>query len=277
MRRPGIAGRDVSVGAGGAARVTVPASNSPTRSTDWCRLASPPITTASRAPARSACWSTSVDSSCDREHRAELGVRAREPVHVLEPHGAHEAGAEHRDRPDARAAGADASSSMVSNWAAPASSIASRVRMRVVGLDDCDVEARRLDVRRRRWRRTPRRLPGAARWPGVVATASCRTECPEAAARGRACWYRLLASITRSASSGVTSKVSSPDVVGRRRSSSASRAACSDGRRADREHLHVAQEVLGAVAPLPCATSRCRRGHPERSGSRHHARRRRSP
>ena len=33
----------------------------------------------------------------DREDRAELGVRRREPVHLLEPERTHEPGAEHRD------------------------------------------------------------------------------------------------------------------------------------------------------------------------------------
>ncbi len=33
----------------------------------------------------------------DREHRAQLGVRAREAVHVLEAHRADEAGPEDRD------------------------------------------------------------------------------------------------------------------------------------------------------------------------------------
>ena len=59
IRRPGAPARV----AGAGARVVAPLSSSPTRSTDWWRLASPPITTASRAPARNACWSTSVDSS----------------------------------------------------------------------------------------------------------------------------------------------------------------------------------------------------------------------
>ena len=60
IRRPGS---PRAAWPGPAHAVVAPASSSPTRSTDWWRLASPPITTASRAPARSACWSTSVDSS----------------------------------------------------------------------------------------------------------------------------------------------------------------------------------------------------------------------
>ena len=70
MSRPGspVTGRRDA----GARLVAAPASSSPTRSTDWWRLASPPITTASRAPARSACCSTSVDSSYTANTDAEL-------------------------------------------------------------------------------------------------------------------------------------------------------------------------------------------------------------
>ena len=54
----------------------------------------------------------------DREHRAQLRVRSREPVHVLEADRAHEAGAEHRDD-RARRSSCWTSSSIVSNCAAP--------------------------------------------------------------------------------------------------------------------------------------------------------------
>jgi hypothetical protein len=61
---------------------------------------SPPMTTASRA-ARSACCRTSVDSS-STANTAQLRVRTGDPVHVLEAHGAHEAGPKTRRRDDRR-------------------------------------------------------------------------------------------------------------------------------------------------------------------------------
>jgi len=51
-RRSGDRARRCAVAGVWARVVAAPASSSPTRSTDWCRLASPPMTIASRAPAR---------------------------------------------------------------------------------------------------------------------------------------------------------------------------------------------------------------------------------
>ena len=121
-------GRRPSRAAGACARVVAaPASSSPTRSTDWWRLASPPMTTASRAPARSACWSTSVESSYTANttpsELCELVTRCTcwKPIGLAKP------------GPKTATTGRDGSSrwirsSIVSNCAAPESSTASRVR-----------------------------------------------------------------------------------------------------------------------------------------------------
>ena len=121
----GLAGTGSSASA--VARVTEPASSSPTRSTDWCRLASPPITTASRAPARSACWRTSVDSSLTAKTAPSSGCAPVSRCTCWKPIGLTNPG------PKTATTGRPpdscwTSSSMVSNCAASASSTASRVR-----------------------------------------------------------------------------------------------------------------------------------------------------
>jgi hypothetical protein len=126
IRRPGSPVRVVEVTA--TERVTEPASNSPTRSTDWCRLASPPITTASRAPARRACWSTSVDSSLTANTAPTSGCAPVSRWTFWKPIGLTNPG------PNTATTGRPpvslkASSSIVSNCAASASSTASLVRI----------------------------------------------------------------------------------------------------------------------------------------------------
>ena len=224
-------------------RGVAPASSSPTRSTDWCRLASPPITTASRAPARSACCSTSVDSSFDREHRTELGVRAGDAVHVLEAHRADEAGTEHGDHRTRRVEALRRALRSSRTDAAPASSTARRVRSAWSGSTTATSNARGLDAgvdrgvglhgvtgcspRRRRPTAGRRRLPGGQEHEVELAR--------------RRCWRRSPAARRP----GLTSKVSRPESTSARRPSVATPAgaAAHDRRGADREHLDVAQDV----------------------------------
>ena len=151
IRRPGSPLRVAGVW---ALRVTEPASSSPTRSTDWCRLASPPITTASRAGAERLLEHVGRQLA-HREHRADLGMRSREPVHVLEAHGAHEAGTEHGHDGSSRRQFLDEVFDRLELGGVGQLDGESRPE-RVVRLDDREVEVGSLDAYEARpWRTTP--------------------------------------------------------------------------------------------------------------------------